>query len=386
MNSTTGVITTTGTAEPGSTVTVTFPDGTTGTATAAPNGSYSVTSGANQPSGNVTTTATDAAGNTSTADTDPIVENVPPAAPSINQGIMDQANTISGTGEAGATVTVRDAGNAVVGTAVVWTDGTWSFVAASPVADGAVLTATQTDAAGNTSLASAPVTTFTDTDGDGTANATDTDDDNDFRSDAIEQPAQVIITENFNNLTQNNYQTSTGTAWVFASVSDGENADESPIGSFYAYSGRLNLNRNPAEQTLSQSFSNMAGGTTITVSMGIRETLANPAIFTVEYAGVVYATINTNSPNAVVFANGASGSWGGSSGISLSNLVVNLPTVVSATGTVILRYATTAATSDDIDISAITVRQAAVPVDIDGDGINNALDIDSDGDRIWDIL
>jgi hypothetical protein len=60
-----GTITVTGKAEPGSKVTVTFPDGSTGTATAGDDGSYSVSSKKPQTSGDVSAIATDPAGNTS---------------------------------------------------------------------------------------------------------------------------------------------------------------------------------------------------------------------------------------------------------------------------------------------------------------------------------
>lgn len=66
-----GTVTASGTAEPGSVVKVTFPDGSTATTTAAEDGSYTVTSAAAQPSGDVTATATDDAGNVSPEATKP---------------------------------------------------------------------------------------------------------------------------------------------------------------------------------------------------------------------------------------------------------------------------------------------------------------------------
>ncbi|MCY3164989.1 hypothetical protein ECE16_05860, partial [Acinetobacter baumannii] len=55
-----------GQAEPGSTVTVTYPDGTTATVVAGPDGSWSVPNPGNLVDGDtVTATATDPAGNTS---------------------------------------------------------------------------------------------------------------------------------------------------------------------------------------------------------------------------------------------------------------------------------------------------------------------------------
>ncbi|WP_375707914.1 Ig-like domain-containing protein, partial [Acinetobacter oleivorans] len=56
----------TGTAEPGSTVTVSFPDGTTATVVAGTDGSWSVANPGDLTDGQtVTATATDPAGNTS---------------------------------------------------------------------------------------------------------------------------------------------------------------------------------------------------------------------------------------------------------------------------------------------------------------------------------
>ncbi|WP_431025062.1 Ig-like domain-containing protein [Halomonas sp. H5] len=60
-----GTLTVSGEAEPGSTVTVTFPDGTTGEVVAGGDGGYEVTSETAQPSGEVSATATDEAGNES---------------------------------------------------------------------------------------------------------------------------------------------------------------------------------------------------------------------------------------------------------------------------------------------------------------------------------
>ena len=68
-----GTITVSGTAEPGSTVAVTFPDGVTQSVQAGTDGRYEIVSAASQPSGAITVTATDAAGNTSSALSAPVV-------------------------------------------------------------------------------------------------------------------------------------------------------------------------------------------------------------------------------------------------------------------------------------------------------------------------
>ena len=377
-------------AEDGRVVTVVFTDSLNATVTATATvtgGNWSLAgadiSGLAEGAISVSATVSDAAGNAATPATATVtLNNTPPAAPTINQGITDQANTVSGTGEAGATLTLFNGGTQI-GTTTVASDGTWSLITAAPVADGAVLTARQTDAQNNESPLSAGVTTFTDTDGDGIRNSLDTDDDGDGIADATEQP-QTVFTENFDNLTGDVEITSTGTPWVFTGISDTDSGGGTP-NSFYAYQGKLQFFRNPAQQTLTQNFTDMTGGSSITVNMAIRSSLPNSATLEILYEGVVYATIDTTTPNNVVFSNGASGSWGGSTDLAtLSNLVVNLPVSVPNSGTVTLRYTTTAFDADDIDISSITVSKLPVLGDIDGDGVVNIRDRDTDGDRIWD--
>ncbi|WP_165354355.1 Ig-like domain-containing protein [Nocardioides glacieisoli] len=131
-------------------------------------------------------TAEDEAGNTDTATTTFTIALAPtpgdtaaPAAPDITspaQGasVADQTPLITGTGEAGATVTVRE-GSTVLCTAVVRADNTWSCSSTVTLAPGAhTVTATQTDPSGNTSDADS--VTFSipaapdDPDGDGLAN------------------------------------------------------------------------------------------------------------------------------------------------------------------------------------------------------------------------
>lgn len=145
-----------------------------GTAVADENGNWSFTP--QTPLGNgshaFTTVATDLAGNvgaTSPAFT-LIVDTAPPAAPVIvqaadnagtvqspllsNQSTDDTTPTLSGTGEAGATITIRDNGN-VIGTAVVGSNNSWTFTPDPALAEGNhIFTATATDAAGNTGPAS----------------------------------------------------------------------------------------------------------------------------------------------------------------------------------------------------------------------------------------
>ncbi|MCS4275746.1 hypothetical protein M2390_000907 [Mycetocola sp. BIGb0189] len=103
----------------------------------------------------LTSVAKDAAGNETPGTAITItVDLTPPAAPAITSpadGTLtnETTPTLTGTGENGSTVTVRDADDVVLCSAVV-TDGTWSCVVSPALAEGDhVLTPTAEDAAGN---------------------------------------------------------------------------------------------------------------------------------------------------------------------------------------------------------------------------------------------
>ncbi len=121
-----------------------------GTAVVATNGIYSVQLTTPQVgSQSLTVVQADAAGNVSA----PVPLTAPdltaPLAPT--GAVIDAGATLSGTGEAGATVTVRAADGTVLGSAVVAADGSFA-VPLSPVqANGEILQFTQTDPAGNVS-------------------------------------------------------------------------------------------------------------------------------------------------------------------------------------------------------------------------------------------
>ncbi|EIC85944.1 Ig-like domain-containing protein [Serratia sp. M24T3] len=162
----------TGTAEPGSTVTVS--DGTTvlGTVTTGSDGSWSFTSPTlNDGDHSITTTVTDAAGNTSPA-SDPITFTVDTVAPAAVSGLVvsddvgdtqgpltsgattdDNTPTLSGQAEAGTTVSIYD-GTTLLGTTTVGSDGNWSYTPPALSNGDHSLTTTVTDAAGNVSPAS----------------------------------------------------------------------------------------------------------------------------------------------------------------------------------------------------------------------------------------
>ena len=121
---------------------------------------------------NLTAQQTDAFGITSPDSTTLAltIDTTVPAAPTaldvasaINGTIAEPMPTITGTGELdGDTITLSDA-TGMLGTAVV-SGGTWSITVGTPLADGAYsFTATETDEAGNVSLASNPLAVTIDT-------------------------------------------------------------------------------------------------------------------------------------------------------------------------------------------------------------------------------
>ncbi|HBP6464240.1 TPA: Ig-like domain repeat protein, partial [Pseudomonas aeruginosa] len=138
-----------GTAEPGSTVTLTDGNGAPiGQVTADGSGNWSFTPSTALPNGTVVTaTATDPSGNTSPG-ASTTVDSQAPAAP-----LVDPSNgtTISGSAEPGSTVTLTDGNGDPIGQVTADGSGNWSFTPITPMADGSVINASATDAAGNTS-------------------------------------------------------------------------------------------------------------------------------------------------------------------------------------------------------------------------------------------
>ena len=152
------VLTLTGTAEANSTVKVY--DGATllGSATANGSGAWSYTTGTlASATHSFTATATDAAGNTGVASTAlaVTVDTVAPTAPAITSDVIVNTNevAVTGTAEANSTVKVYD-GATLLGSATANGSGAWSYTTAALGNGTHNLTATATDAAGNTGVAS----------------------------------------------------------------------------------------------------------------------------------------------------------------------------------------------------------------------------------------
>ncbi|MEI2559092.1 Ig-like domain-containing protein, partial [Acinetobacter pittii] len=154
-----------GTAEAGSTVTVSFPDGTTATVVAGTDGSWSVPNPGNLVDGDtVTATATDPAGNTSLPGTGTVSADITPPVVALDDVLTnDSTPALTGTvNDPTATVVVNVDG--VDYPAVNNGDGTWTLAdnTLPALTDGPhTITVTATDAAGNAGTDTAVVTVDT---------------------------------------------------------------------------------------------------------------------------------------------------------------------------------------------------------------------------------
>ncbi|MGC9603638.1 Ig-like domain-containing protein [Staphylococcus warneri] len=151
-------------AEPGSTVTVTFPDGTTATGTADQDGNYVIDIPANEDlKGGETlpVTATDKDGNKSEPTSTVVTDTTAPTVPSVNP-VTSNDTQITGKAEPGSTVTVTFPDGK---TASSTTDADGNYVINIPSSEdlkgGEELPVTATDKAGNTSDKATTVVTDT---------------------------------------------------------------------------------------------------------------------------------------------------------------------------------------------------------------------------------
>ena len=149
----------TGAADPNATVTLSEGSTVLGTATANASGVWSFTpTGLAQGTQTITASETNAAGLTGSSSLTFTYDTVAPVAPHITTDTVNTNNTVtlSGSAEANATVTLYDNG-ATLGTTTANASGSWSYTTGVLASGTQSLTATATDAAANTSVASSPV-------------------------------------------------------------------------------------------------------------------------------------------------------------------------------------------------------------------------------------
>ncbi|WP_369032577.1 BapA/Bap/LapF family large adhesin [Acinetobacter nosocomialis] len=193
----------TGTAEPGSTVTVSFPDGTTATVVAGPDGKWTVPNPGDLTDGQtVTATATDPAGNPSLPGTG-VVDAVAPTVAVTTALTNDSTPALTGTvNDPTAKVVVTVDG--VDYPAVNNGDGTWTLADNTlPVlADGPhTVTVTATDPAGNVGTTNAVVTVDTTAPTVGLSDVTTNDSTPELTGTVNDPTATVVVTVNGVNYT-----------------------------------------------------------------------------------------------------------------------------------------------------------------------------------------
>ncbi|MGW7903502.1 Ig-like domain-containing protein, partial [Staphylococcus xylosus] len=153
-----------GTSEPGSEVTVTFPDGTTATGTTDDQGNYTVEipTNVNLDGGEpIRVVATDKDGNVSSEATTTVTDVTAPEAPTVNE-VTSEATTVSGTAEPGSEVTVTfPDGTTATGTADDQGNYTVNIPTNVKLDGGEPIRVVATDKDGNTS--SETTTTVVDT-------------------------------------------------------------------------------------------------------------------------------------------------------------------------------------------------------------------------------
>ncbi|HEM8429390.1 TPA: hypothetical protein U2N26_003803, partial [Acinetobacter nosocomialis] len=193
----------TGTAEPGSTVTVSFPDGTTATVVAGPDGKWTVPNPGDLTDGQtVTATATDPAGNPSLPGTG-VVDAVAPTVAVTTALTNDSTPALAGTvNDPTAKVVVTVDG--VDYPAVNNGDGTWTLADNTlPVlTDGPhTVTVTATDPAGNVGTTNAVVTVDTTAPTVGLSDVTTNDSTPELTGTVNDPTATVVVTVNGVNYT-----------------------------------------------------------------------------------------------------------------------------------------------------------------------------------------
>ncbi|MBN4857998.1 Ig-like domain-containing protein [Citrobacter portucalensis] len=141
----------TGTAEPGSTVTINNNGLQIGSGVAGTDGSFTITIDPPQTNGEtITAIATDPAGNPSQPET-ALAPDITAPQPPANLVINPTGDQVTGMAEPNSTVHILDPGGAIIGTATAGSNGEFTATLVPPQTNGEHLVANATDAAGNTS-------------------------------------------------------------------------------------------------------------------------------------------------------------------------------------------------------------------------------------------
>ncbi len=279
----------------------------------------------------MTATATDAAGNTGAASSAATltIDTTAPAAPAITgyttdtgvQGDFITGNTqptFSGTAEANATVnlTITKDGNAFASTTVTANaQGAWTFQPGTALADGVyAMTATATDAAGNTGVASSAATLTIDTaaptlvsfgtsTADGSYNAGDTIALTAIMGESVRSGSSFVATLNGGgtvNMSASADGTTLSGSYV---VQAGQNSADLTVASYTTGSMQDLAGNAMTSTTVPTGVDNLAANHAIVVdTISPSFTSADTAIFANQGTGTVYTAVATDASNAVSYS------------------------------------------------------------------------------------
>lgn len=254
-----------------------------------------------------------------------------------------------------------------------------------------------------------------DTDGDGYPNWQDLDDDNDGILDTNECGATnriargdfTVLPATTGFLTAPQVATATSNNWTF--VTTNLNSPTLFWGniSTSSFGNGLRFQRDDETQTLTQSLTNVNyPGTGYEPQLVLSKFMANNGLggtgsgtqlgrsstFTISYGGVEYARIVTasgiNTNATLTYSNGATGTLSSVLVDTVyNNWVITLPSSVPANGNLVFRFVgglgDTLGGSDDFSLGDVSISPCK---DTDGDGIQDYLDLDSDGDGCSDAI
>ncbi|WP_390450870.1 DUF6923 family protein [Chryseobacterium sp. Alg-005] len=233
----------------------------------------------------------------------------------------------------------------------------------------------------NNTASVAPTPVIVDTDGDGINNVSDLDDDNDGILDNVECSGNNIVTNGTFTGNANGWTLATG--WGYDGV------------------GAITIvNNSVTDVDASQTLNNLTKtNNTIPLSLTVgaqdgTNAAGSTASLQIILNGTLYATINNGTTRStgtnnvtITLANGATSTFtpfttANVTGFTTQTFTLNIPnTSIPDTSTLIFRSTNAL---DDWSLDNISV--LAFTCDFDGDGTQNHLDLDSDGDGCYDAL
>ncbi|MCD1117786.1 DUF6923 family protein [Chryseobacterium turcicum] len=247
----------------------------------------------------------------------------------------------------------------------------------------------------------AAVNACEDYDNDGIPDSIDLDDDNDGILDTVECGSYDRITSGVFPITGGN--TNTLTDWIVGGT-------YAPSGAWVSPTGRINLNAKGLEfrrdfntvTTVDQNLTNVLGKSTIYFNdlywnkTPLTDATAT-SVFTVSYAGTIYATITTSGTTpTITTSNGATSNLSTLQTITTGvapngtastpvTLGITFPSSVPTSGVLLFTFTAGTSVNQVNDLGFRSVSLLACK-DTDADGIPDYLDLDSDGDGCPDAI